>query len=112
MGMGLTESRRRESNSRPTHYECVALPTELQRLKLRTMVTRISVSDKRLTPLWTRSIRNQTMVGMRDIRFRSFSVKRVFRSRIDLGVTSTNSSLSMYSKAASRESLRAGCRII
>lgn len=28
----LKKSRRRGSNSRPTRYECVALPTELQRL--------------------------------------------------------------------------------
>jgi integrase len=28
----LKKSRRRDSNSRPTRYECVALPTELQRL--------------------------------------------------------------------------------
>ena len=28
---GRRESRRRDLNSRPMHYECIALPTELQR---------------------------------------------------------------------------------
>src|SRR5262249_46476921 len=48
----------------------------------------------------------------RAYRFRSDSFRYTFRSRIDFGVTSTNSSSSMYSSAISRVICRGGLRRI